>query len=192
MKLFFLILISLVFFNCQNKTIKYEKTIIKNNTVNSTFLNQVDDAEKAIITGYLYAYGNQCADTSTNVKATVLKHLQITNECDTNHLNFLSGWFKNDVIMFYKLKNCPNLAYDSPIQNEIKSMTLYRHNDTLKISILVYGLNNSEEKNWISNQTETFIIDKQSFIKIKTESNTQNESNCLSCQKNKTHGKHTH
>jgi len=179
------ILLSFYIFSCQNEEIKYNEIIIENNQINSQFLSSLGNSERALITGYLYAYGNQCLDTSTNVKAKILKQLNIKNECDSLHLDFLSQWFKNDVILFYKLKSCPNLPFDSAIQNEIKEMSLHRHNDTLTISVLVYGLNNSQEKNWNSTQSETFVIKNNTFHKVKTNTNNQIKSNCISCQKNK-------
>ncbi len=179
------IIVFLLFFACTKKEVKFDVSIINNQHINTEFLSKIDEPEKALISAYLYAYGNECVDTSTNVKSQILKQLKITDECDTTHLNHLSKWFKNDVIMFYKFKNCPALPYNSAIQNQIKQMELYRHNDTLKISILVYGLNNSQEKNWNSHQTETFLIKNREFIKLNSEIETENKSNCLSCQKKK-------
>jgi hypothetical protein len=176
----------LLVFSCQSEEILYSETIIDNGIVNTEFLTTVDEVEKALICGYLFAYGNECNDTPTNVKCQVLNDLNITNECDTNHINFLNDWFKNDIIMFYKLKNCPNLPSNSAIQNEIKHMSLYRNNDTLKINILVYGLNNSEEKNWNTEQTDTYLIKNNTFSKIETitAKNTL-KSNCLGCVNSK-------
>ncbi len=166
LKPYLLILWIIFLFSCQEKGIKYNQTIIDEFQVNKDFLETIDDAEKALICGYLYAYGNECIDTSTSAKCKVLKELNITNECESKHLSFLSQWFENDVIMFYKFKNCPNLTHDSPIQNEINEMKLYRHNDTLIITVLVKGINNLEEKNWSSRQTEKFLIDNKTFKKI--------------------------
>lgn len=184
MKKISFILLSILLLSCDNETIFYTENIIENNHINKAFLSKTDNAEQALITGYLYAYGNEVTDTSTNVKAQILNTLQISNECDSAHLNNLKQWFKNDVIMFYKLKNCPNLPIKSPIQNGIKHMNLHRHNDTLQISILVYGLNNSQEKNWNSTQTETFLINENTFEKLNIKISTNSASNCLSCQKN--------
>jgi len=186
MKYILITILSLVIYACKNNEPKYFESIIDNNEINSVFLKQTDEAEKALISGYLYAYGNECGLYSNTLKCQVLKELNILNECDTNHIKFLNKWFKNDIVMFYKLKNCPYLPLHSAIQNEIKHMSIYRNNDTIRINILVYGLNNSEEKNWNTEQTDTYLIDKNTLIKIETKTSSNSlKSNCLGCLKPK-------
>lgn len=166
MKGFIFIFIGFTLFSCKKQNKVYTETIIEDNQINSEFLSTIDEPEKALICGYLYAYGNECTDTSKSIKCEILAQLNVIDECDNLHIDFLNDWFKNDVIMFFKLKECPNLSYDSAIQNEIKKMKLHRNNDTLRISILVYGLNNSQEKSWNSEQTESFLIERNTFKKL--------------------------
>ncbi len=165
-KIYFILLSLTFILSCKNESIHFNEVIIQDDAVNKLFVSGFDESEKALVSGYLFAYGNECSDTSSNIKAQILDVLNIKNECDSTHLNFLKGWFKNDVMMSYKLNNCPILPFDSAIQNNIKELNLERHNDTLTISILVFGLNNSQEKNWNSKQTERFLIDNNTFIKI--------------------------
>ena len=106
----------------------------------------MDAPEKALISGYLFAYANECITNSEKNKCKLLARLNIDNECSSNHINFLRGWFKNDNLMQYKLLNCPNLPHNFAVQNSIKKIVLKRASDTLSITLKASGMNTIQEK----------------------------------------------
>jgi hypothetical protein len=164
MKYVLIILIVLVV-SCK-KTDNFTHHIYVDKQLSKDLLNHMSTPEKALLCGYLFVYGNECNSDSDKVKCHILNELQIEDECDANHVEFLKKWFINDVIMSLKLQKCPVLPRKFAIQNSIKKIIISKHSDTLSISINVIGMNTSQEKNWNINQTESFIIQNDSFIKV--------------------------
>lgn len=161
----FIILI-LLQFSCNNSTIDYTQTILENKTINTDFLNSIEAPEKALLSWYLFAYGNECIPQSEKVKCNLLKLLEIEDECSEAHISYLKKWFSSDVIIRMKLRKCPNLSYASVTQNSIKKIVLQRRSDTLSIIFKVSGMNTLQEKFWNIEQEEFFLIKRSELIKI--------------------------
>ena len=167
MKNFYCILFLVPFISCKEKPVSYTQTVLENDAVNTSFLKQVQAPEKALISGYLYAYGNECTTGSNKNKCNLLAALHIADECSKTHLEFLKKWFKNDVIMQYKLRNCPNLPHNFAIQNTIDKLVLKRRGDTISIQYAIKGINNSQEKSWNINREDRYLIQSNTLLKIK-------------------------
>ncbi len=163
---YFLFLL-LLFISCKKKAIKYTQIVVDNNQVNTFFLKQLQAPEKALICGYLFAYGNECIADSDNNKCKLLTALHVEDECSKAHLKFLKEWFKNDIIMQYKLRNCPNLPHNFAIQNTIDKIVLKRTGDTLNIQYAIKGMNNSQEKSWNIIREDNYLIQSNTLQKIK-------------------------
>jgi len=168
MKMFYFLFISLTFLSCQNKDENYTVVIVENGTVNSEFLQNINPPEKALLSWYLFANGNECDGKSTKIKCKLLKELNVEDECNSGHLNNLLLWFSNDMLAKYKLKSCPNIKVDYHIQNKFVSISLERKGDILSINYHVMGLNTVGEKSWNMNKTDSYLIKNNTFKKVKT------------------------
>jgi len=164
MKIYHLLLLGLTFISCQNEN--YSVVILENGTINSEFLQDIKPPEKALLSWYLFAYGNECDGTSTKIKCKLLKELNIEDECSPDHLNNLLQWFSNDMLAVYKLNSCPNIKVESAIQNKFAYISLDRKGDILSINYHVMGLNTVEEKSWNMNKTGSYLIRDNTFTKI--------------------------
>lgn len=160
------ILIVLLQISCQQNNHDFDEIIVENDSINTTFVESLNESEKTLLSWYLYAYGNECADDSEKIKCKLLDVLKIKDECSPTHLNNLLQWFSKDMMAVYKLNKCPNMPYKSAIQNTIEKIHLSRKKDTLTITVHVKGLNNSQEKNWDIEQTDSYLIEKNTFIKL--------------------------
>jgi len=163
-----LLLLILLFFviSCQVSKDYDEKFIIQNNKVLFQNLNDLTEVEKALIQMYLYAYGNACSSKNNSAKCKILKYLLIEDECDQKNILFLVNWFSNDILLLQKLKKCPSINSDSPIQNKFEYLKLSKQKDTISISFNVKGLNNSQEKSWDFHRNEKYLIQNKKLIKI--------------------------
>lgn len=166
MKQFIAFLIILILFSCQESKESYSVVILENETINSEFLQIINDPEKALLNWYLFAYGNECDESSSKIKCKLLRDLGVEDECDSNHLNNLLQWFSKDMLAVYKLSSCPNIAKESSIQNTFEFISLQRKSDTLSITYTVKGINSVQEKSWNMTQTGTFLIRNGTFFKI--------------------------
>ena len=166
MKNIVLIILLLLFCSCTQNAKEYTTTILENGKIDTTFIQNISESEKALISLYLFAYGNECTDHSATNKCQLLDLLQIKDECDKQHIDFLNKWFKKDVLMSSKLQNCPNLPINFAIQNSIKKLVLSRVVDTLSLTIEVKGINETQEKTWDTEQTMSYFIKNDTFIKI--------------------------
>jgi len=152
--------------SCTKQETTITNVVYENNKINSGYLNKIQTPEKALLTWYLYAYGNECDKNSSKIKCQILKELNIEDECNGNHLNNLLQWFSNDMLAVYKLNKCPNLTLKSAIQNTFEKIVLVRNVDTLSIEFSIKGLNTIQEKSWNVNQKDTYLIKNNSFNKI--------------------------
>ena len=165
MKLLLFLLITISSVSCKKEP-NYSVVIWDNEELNSEFLQKVDLPEKALISGYLFAYANECSSEKEAIKCAILKQLNIENECDEQHISFLKKWFSEDIMIKIKLLACPNLPLDGVIKNNIKRIEVIRKKDTISILFHVKGFNNSQEKSWDINQTHTYLIQDNKFIPI--------------------------
>jgi hypothetical protein len=156
------LLLLLCCFSC-NET--YEIVVLEDDYINIDYLKNIKEPERALLSWYLYAYGNECSETSEKNKCKLLAILNVKNECSSEHLNFLSQWLSKDILAVYKLKKCPNLPKASAIQNTIDKIVLTRDGDKISISYKIKGLNNSQEKSWNIERTDVFTINNRTFIK---------------------------
>ena len=161
-----LFFITITLLGCQNHKNYLEKTIVENKKVNFKNLQNLEDSEKAIISMYLFAYGNACDKKKDIAKCQILNTLKIDDECNNKHISFLKKWFNKDKLLLIKLKNCPTLPQNSSIQNQFESLKLSKQLDTLTIIYNISGLNNSQEKSWNFHRKDRYLIKKTSLIKI--------------------------
>ena len=166
MKNIYTILSLFLLISCQQKATNHTYVILENDKINTSYLNQIKAPEKALLSWYLYAYGNECDSSSLKIKCKLLEALKISNECDPKHLSMLLQWFSNDMLAVYKLNKCPNLPIKSAIQNTFEHITLTRNLDTLSIHFSIKGLNTLEEKNWNVNQKDNYLMKNNTFIKL--------------------------
>ncbi|HFB99220.1 MAG TPA: hypothetical protein ENJ53_00310 [Phaeodactylibacter sp.] len=166
MKYFIFIIFFFAFFSCKERAKKHTTVILENDKVNADFFDNIDRPEKALLSWYLYAYGNECDATSSKAKCKILELLHVKDECADEHIRFLKKWFDKDVMAQMKLKNCPVLAVDDAIQNKYKAIILSRNRDTLSIHFKVWGLNESQEKNWNVDKIDSFLIENEAFVVI--------------------------
>ena len=124
------------------------------------------EAEKALLGGYLFAYGNECNAQSQKKKCELLTLLHVEDECEEKYVDMLKRWFEKDMLMYPKLQTCPALAVNFAIQNTYNKISMQRNGDTMSIGIEVSGLNQAQEKNWLIEQTHTYLIEKNTFIRI--------------------------
>lgn len=160
--LFFILIFTL--FACQNNN--YKIAVVENDNVNQKFLQKANNPEKALISMYLFAYGNECRENTSSIKCKILKSLNIDNECNAKHIEFLKQWFATNKLMLIKLQNCPNLPHNFAIQNQIKKIEIIKQNDTLTIIFNVKGVNESQEKTWDITQEKSYIIKNKTLVKI--------------------------
>jgi len=151
---------------CTKQETIITNVVLEHNKINSEYLNKIQAPEKALLSWYLYAYGNECDANSSKIKCQILEELNIEDECNGNHLNNLLQWFSNDMLAVYKLNKCPNLTLKSAIQNTFEKIVLVRNADTLSIEFSVKGINTIQEKSWNVNQTDLYLINSNSFNKI--------------------------
>ncbi len=156
------------FISCQNQPIKYKHVVYQNNKVNFKVLKTISNTEKALLTMYLFAYGNECSKKET-AKCKILKNLNISNECNTAHINTLKKWFKKDYLFQLKLNNCPVLPNEAAIQNKFEYIKIIRNQDTITIQYNLKGMNNSQEKSWNFNRIDSYLIKNKMLIKLKNE-----------------------
>ncbi len=166
MKILLILIVLFLASSCQVSKDYDEKIIIQNNNVYFQNLNDLTQVENALIQMYLYAYGNACNPKNNSAKCKILKHLQIEDECDQKNILFLNNWFSNNVLLLQKLKKCPAIKSDSPIQNKFEYLKLSKQKDTVTIFFNVKGLNNSQEKSWNYHGNDKFLIKRKSLIKI--------------------------
>lgn len=131
-------------------------------------LQKLDEPERALVSWYLFAYGNACKKNSNKTKCRILQGLGVKDECDPEHLNMLLQWFSTDMLAVYKLKKCPNLAAHSAIQNTFDKIILQHKGDTLFIDYNIKGLNNSQEKSWNIEQIDSYFIRNKTLVKIES------------------------
>ena len=166
MKWVFLLLCFLLL-ACNTVKKNYEEVIINIDNVNQQYLSTLDNAEKALLQYYLFAYGNSCnSNSKNNLKCLLLSKLNIKDECETSQINFLRSWFGNNMLMNLKLNKCPQLPSEGAVKNTIDKIVLSRKVDTLTIVIKVRGVNNLQEKYWDIEQTDSFLIKKNTLVKI--------------------------
>lgn len=168
MRIYFFFLIGLIFISCQNKNEDYAVVILEDGVINSEFLQTINPPGKALLSWYLFAYGNECDGGSKKIKCKLLKELKIEDECNPDHLNFLLQWFSHDMLAVYKLNSCPNINYDSVIQNKFSQISLERKGDVISIKYHVEGINSVQEKSWNMNKTGSYLIENNTFSKLKT------------------------
>lgn len=168
MRIHLLLIIGLTFISCQNKNVDYSVVILENNIINSEFLQAINPPEKALLSWYLFAYGNECDEESKKVKCKLLKELKIEDECNPDHLYFLLQWFSHDMLAVSKLNSCPNINYDSVIQNKFSKISLERKGDVISIKYIVKGINSVQEKSWNMNKTSSYLIKDNTFTKLDT------------------------
>ena len=154
--------------SCTKQNTTITTIVLDNNTINTTFLHQIELPEKTLLSWYLYAYGNECSTTSSKIKCQLLKEMDIDDECESQHLSNLLQWFSKDMLAVYKLNKCPNLPVNSAIQNTFKHITLIRKADTLSIKFSVMGLNTLQEKSWNITQIDSYVIKNNTFLKIES------------------------
>jgi len=167
MKIFLSLLLFFLIISCQKKLEDYSEIVLENETINSEFLQTINEPEKALLSWHLFSFGNDCDKTSSKIKCQLLQELKIEDECDSTHLNNLLQWFSKDMLAVYKLKKCPNIAKESPIQNTFEYISLQRKSDTLSITYTVKGINSVQEKSWNKTRTSTYLIRNKTFLKIK-------------------------
>lgn len=153
-------------FSCTQGVRDKSVNILKEDHVNTTFVQEIDEAEKALLAAYLYAYGNECDGSTSKIKCQILDLMGIKDECAAEHLNFLKKWFKKDVIMSSKLQNCPILPAKFAIQNKFKAISLNRVADTIRINFILWGVNESQEKSWNIDQTDSYLLKDKELKKI--------------------------
>jgi len=168
MKYLLLIFLVITQISCKTKPKNYTRVILDEDGVNTNDILNIDQAEKALVFWYLYAYGNECENNSSKIKCQLLKDMNIVDECSKSHLNNLLQWFSNDMLAVYKLNKCPNLTSKSAIQNSFKKISLIRKCDTISINFSVTGINTLQEKSWNITQIDTYIINNQTFTKVNT------------------------
>ncbi len=152
---------------CKHDTKKHEYIIADNDVVNKSIVQKLDVPERALLSWYLYAYGNECEENSDKIKCQILKELEIDNECNPKHLSMMIQWFSSEMLAVYKLNKCPNLSSKSAIQNSFEKIILIKSADTLSIEFIVKGLNNSQEKSWNVSQIDSYLIESNTLVKIK-------------------------
>ncbi len=165
MRAFGLVII-VALFSCTKQTPRYSQTILENDILNSSFLERIPVPEKALLAGYLFAYGNACTQQIKSNKCLILEQLKIEDECSKNHTSFLKQWFSEDSMLKSKLIRCPVLPIDGAIQNTFKAIRLIREGDTLTISFHIVGTNIAQEKNWDIQHTKRYLIEKSKFIPL--------------------------
>ncbi len=153
--------------SCGRQAVNYNVSILEKGAINTAFLQEIGAPEKALLSWYLLAYGNECNAKSSKIKCRILEALKISDECSDKHIRFLKKWFKDDILVNIKLKNCPVLPIDASIQNDYKRIELSRSFDTLRIHYEVWGMNNSQEKSWNVNRTDSFLIKGEQLRQIK-------------------------
>ena len=151
--------------SCKQNTRNYTHIIVENKIVNATVLQKIDNPEKALLSWYLFAYGNECTTDSNKTKCQILKLLAIDDECDKEHIDFLNKWLNKNILIQLKLRNCPSLPHKSAIQNNIEKIVIKRVSDTLSISIKVSGMNTIQEKFWTIEKTESLILNNNTLTK---------------------------
>lgn len=161
------IFLCLMLWSCTKQTETVKNVVFENGKINTTFINQIQDSEKALLAWYLYAYGNECVEGRDNIKCELLERLQIMDECAVDHIGFLKQWFAKDAMANFKLKNCPNMPVKSAIQNTFDKIVLMTKGDTLSIQYDIKGLNNSQEKSWNISQTDVYLIVESTLVKVK-------------------------
>lgn len=166
MKNIILIITGFLFYSCTQQMNNHKYIILDNNSINLENIKKLDVPEKALLSAYLFVYGNECNTSSDKVKCKILNTLQIVDECSESHQKFLQKWFKTEGILYYKLKKCPVLPIKGAIQNQFKTISIERNLDILSITIHVVGMNTSQEKNWNIKQTNSYKIINNSFKKI--------------------------
>ena len=160
MRYFFILsLLGLSLVSCNSKSQKNGYVIVENGEVNTEFLYDMHEEDRALISWYLFAYGNECVGGSEKIKCQLLVLLNIDNECDAEHINYLKKWFSTNKLLQFKLQNCPNLPHNFAIQNTIEKMSISRLSDTITFTIKVRGLNSAQEKSWNIKQTDKYILD---------------------------------
>jgi len=167
MKTLYTILLIMLFVSC--KQTENTTVILENKTINTDALSKLDTPEKALVSWYLYTYGNECDGTTSKIKCRILDEMKITDECDAKHLSNLLQWFSTDMLAVYKLNKCPNMPVKSAIQNEFIKIILHRQKDTLSIEYKVRGMNNSQEKSWNIEKTDSYLLEGKTLVKFKKE-----------------------
>lgn len=151
--------------SCSEK-ISYEAIILKDNQINTEFFQNIGKHEKALLTWYLFAYGNECKSNSEKIKCELLELLHIEDECSPKQIDFLKNSFELDILMKFKLKKCPVIPFKGAIQNTIKKIAIKRNEDILTILITVKGMNQMQEKTWNIEQNESYRIKNNRLVKM--------------------------
>ena len=76
MKIFLSLILFFLFVSCQESLEDYSGVVLENDTINSEFLQTINEPEKALLSWYLFAYGNECDDSSSKIKCKLLKEDQ--------------------------------------------------------------------------------------------------------------------
>lgn len=163
---YFLIFIVLLQISCTKNVSNYTQVVLENNTINTQFIESIEEPEKMLLSWYLLAYGNECTLESDKIKCKLLDLLKIEDECNPAHINKLKKWFLGNPLMYGKLHKCPNFPFKFEVQNTIEKIVLQRSNDTLTIVFKVDGMNTAQEKFWNIEQKKRFLIKKNQLQKI--------------------------
>jgi len=70
-KYYYFGLIILFLFSCQQKVKNYKVVVVDEEGLNTDFTEEIDDAGRALLQGYLYAYGNECNGKSQKNKCAI-------------------------------------------------------------------------------------------------------------------------
>ncbi len=166
MKYLSLFLFLFMLFGCIQSNLKYSVTILDEDRINTEVLQSINEPDRALVSWYLFTYGNACGQSSDSNKCKLLAFLEIEDECSSKHIDYLRKWFSQGPIIQFKLKNCPAMAENSAIQNTIDRIIINRNSDTIAISYFIKGLNIREEKSWNVDRTDSFLINGDKMVQI--------------------------
>lgn len=141
--------------------------------LNKTYLQNIDEAEKAVIAYYATFHGNECwwennapNEDRSNLKCTLISALNLGYQCSDTHLNFIKKWFKQPELL-NELDFCPTIPNTSTIQDSFEEMYVERKGDFFTIRFNICAVNLRENKTRCYEEVHQYQIfpDKVELIK---------------------------
>jgi hypothetical protein len=144
--------------------------------LNKAYLQNISDAERAIIAYYATFHGNECwwendapNEDRSNLKCTLISALNLSYQCSDTHLSFIKKWFRQPELL-NELDFCPTIPNTSTIQDAFEEMYVERNGDFFTIRFNICAVNIRENRTRCYEEVHQYQIfpDKVELIKNAT------------------------
>jgi len=133
--------------------------------LNKSYLQNMNEAEKAIVAYYATFHGNECwwdndkpNDDRSNLKCVLISALNLGYQCSDTHLNFIRKWYSNQPELLNELEYCPTIPNTSTLQDAFEDIYVERRGDYFTIRFNICAVNLRENLTRCYEEIHTYRI----------------------------------